>query len=458
MRQLHDASSARRAVCGHGGRLRLRLLRGERSRARSAAGADASPAADTAPPPPVDGAPPPDKDAGEAGTPDEPVDVVGATTDQISLGASHFCALYGSGAVYCWGDNARGQLGVAVTTTESSTPVKVQGLSDAVKIAAGGLETCVIRAGGSIACWGDNSSGQLGVALAKVGPFSAQPNDVEGLPPTKAFGLGTGVYYACATLNDGQTWCWGNDPIAGAAAGTDAGAGAQPLPRRVASAISASEVAAGATHTCATTLTSAGVGQGDVWCWGYNFQGELGKAPTGAAPQAPAPVTNAFGGNSSLALGSVATCAIRAGGVQCWGKGVGGQFGPNLEIATVTPMSIPGWGVNTVKRLVVSPGLTCALRSDGTVECIGNNDTQQLGRAADPGPSSATPAPVQGIAGAEKVAVATETACALRKNAAGKRRVYCWGTNQHGLLGNGAAVLGDGSFVVSAVPVEVALP
>ena len=52
---------------------------------------------------------------------------------QIAAGANHTCALLDSGAIRCWGGNDQGQLGDG-TFTQSSTPVRVVGVSNAVAI------------------------------------------------------------------------------------------------------------------------------------------------------------------------------------------------------------------------------------------------------------------------------------------------------------------------------------
>ena len=65
------------------------------------------------------------------------------------------------GIVKCWGWNGLGQLGNG-TTTDSSVPVAVSGLTGATAITAGAYHTCAIVAGHTGECWGWNAYGQLG--------------------------------------------------------------------------------------------------------------------------------------------------------------------------------------------------------------------------------------------------------------------------------------------------------
>jgi len=73
----------------------------------------------------------------------------------------HTCALVGGGVIQCWGINKYGELGND-TTTNSSVPVTVVDITNAIDISAGNTHTCAVLNGGNVQCWGYNQFGQLG--------------------------------------------------------------------------------------------------------------------------------------------------------------------------------------------------------------------------------------------------------------------------------------------------------
>jgi len=86
----------------------------------------------------------------------EIVDVVAARM------GSHACALTGSGAVLCWGNNSAGQVGVGSSSVEFEAPVEVRDIDEVTGITLGRAHTCAIRSGREVWCWGKNDQGQLG--------------------------------------------------------------------------------------------------------------------------------------------------------------------------------------------------------------------------------------------------------------------------------------------------------
>ena len=109
-------------------------------------------------------------------------------TPQVAAGDSHTCALFDNGAVKCWGLNYFGQLGLGNTTNASKPmllPVPVDG-AHATAISAGAYHTCALFGNGAMKCWGLNGSGQLG--LGDTNNRGGAPNEMgDNLPISYQF-------------------------------------------------------------------------------------------------------------------------------------------------------------------------------------------------------------------------------------------------------------------------------
>jgi alpha-tubulin suppressor-like RCC1 family protein len=87
------------------------------------------------------------------------VQIATATSDATD--SPRACACDVTGAVYCWGSNANGQVGDG-TKDYAIAPVKVVGLpSPAAQVRTTRHATCALLIDGTIDCWGDDTYGQL---------------------------------------------------------------------------------------------------------------------------------------------------------------------------------------------------------------------------------------------------------------------------------------------------------
>lgn len=113
-------------------------------------------------------------------TPAGPGAVVGAPAfTMVSAGDRHTCALDAQGAAWCWGDNTEGALGRATTSGTcgrgpcATSPVPVETALRFRTIAAsradGGGHTCGLGTDGYAYCWGSNARGQLGIGAGAAG-------------------------------------------------------------------------------------------------------------------------------------------------------------------------------------------------------------------------------------------------------------------------------------------------
>ncbi|MGH2938119.1 MAG: RCC1 domain-containing protein [Solirubrobacterales bacterium] len=345
-----------------------------------------------------------------------------ATVSEVSSGMFHTCARLTDGTVDCWGDDEWGQLGDG-SITDSPVPIKVFGLTDAVRISAGGNHTCALLASGTVDCWGQNTSGQLGDGTHTS---IATPVAVSGLANVTA--IGAGLEHTCGLLADETVDCWG----AGWSGQLgDGGTESRSTPVPVTGLAGVGTLGAGWDHTCAGYREG-----GEVECWGNDSGGQLGDGSTTNSPM-PVPVPGVTGA-TALGAGDLYTCAEVSTEVECWG-----QLNPEGEAANPnpTPVALTGSAI----ELTVGGFHACALLI-ATVECWGNDTSGQLGDGAVGGELE-PPTPVSGLVGAQRLSAGAFHTCALVNGG----EVECWGANEAGQLG-------DGTTADSPVPVRVVFP
>ncbi len=133
-----------------------------------------------------------------------------ADVTAISAGRRHSLALLRDGTVRGWGENGLGQVGDG-TTTNRDTPVLVQGVGNAVAIAAAaGDFSAALLADGTVMTWGGNADGQLGrppwdVDVRTAVPIAAPAVGVRGIRAIAA-----GIAHMIALTETGTVFSWGD--------------------------------------------------------------------------------------------------------------------------------------------------------------------------------------------------------------------------------------------------------
>jgi alpha-tubulin suppressor-like RCC1 family protein len=258
---------------------------------------------------------------------------VGGKVIQVAAGDFHTCALLEGGRVRCWGNARFGQLGYANTqgigafntTPADAGDVNVGGL--VVQIAAGGNSTCARIETGAVRCWGDNAKGQLGYGNTDVigddeTPAWAGSVSVGGT----VVDLTVGKENVCVLLDTGNARCWGSGVLGYKNTNT---IGDDEKPSTAGDVYVGGKVlrlSSGWNHTCA--VLEGGV----VRCWGGNETGQLGygNVATIGDDEAPAAAGNVKVPDHAIRVGAGGgfTCALVVGGrVRCWGSNMNGRLG-----------------------------------------------------------------------------------------------------------------------------------
>lgn len=367
----------------------------------------------------------------------------------VSVGKNHVCAIEKNGHALCFGMVPERTSG----TPEYATPKCIlpayqrPGGKNAEQISSGGFGSCVLASDGKVYCLGSNNYGQIGDATTTPRTQWTLVN-TGGLTGFTGFKqLSAGDQHVCAVSNSGQVYCWGLG-TSGQVGDGNFSSRSVPTPVNISGlgAVSFAEVKAGLNHTCARTT------QGKVYCWGEAANGKLGNASVTnqATPGLVLATSGSFENIKSLDVGDRHACAIKGDGqMLCWGEqSTEGRLGNNATANANRP-AVVQVGSYISKRSFSSISLgsdnTCAAGTDGKAYCWGAGVSGKLGNGSV---DRAVPLATNtlSIPGEQFLHVATGVSHSCGLALSGK--VYCWGQNNEGQLGNG-------SNVMSAVPVEV---
>lgn len=367
----------------------------------------------------------------------EVVDITDAGA--VAAGERHSCALRKNGTVSCWGNNDYGQLGSGTPEAEFDTayPTPVAGIVRATAVATSQNHTCAVLENGTVRCWGNNSSGQLGNGRSGINrddrsENTATPVTVTGID--NATEIATGWDHACALIKDSTVSCWGSNSFGQLGNGMNRGTSS---PVKAADISDVSAITAGWDHACALKRN------GSVYCWGNNLDGQLGNG-TNSSSSVPVRVADIADVTAITADGNHACALTQNGDVYCWGSNSHDQLGDGpLGCGSIVTMGcaqrnradspIPLRVTNTADVTAISAGdfHTCALHQDGTASCWGNNEDGQLGDGTTD--QSLRPVKVADLSDAIAISAGSSHTCALRESST----ITCWGSNENEQLGDG---------------------
>ena len=373
----------------------------------------------------------------------------------VTTGASHTCAVTKTGVGYCWGDNSSGQGGDGTTGGIRNVPASVGSDGQYVPVwtslTAGGSHTCGVATDGTGYCWGNNTSGQIGADPLQVcspgysctTTMPTSPNRVKGSLTWSVLTAGAG--HTCGITTNGNAYCWGSNSFGQIGDGTSGSAANRTAPALVAGGKTWKSLSAGSLHTCGVTT------DGNAYCWGDNFYGQLGTGSSGDA--AGTATSGPVSGNLSwvsVSASGYQTCGLTlAGKAYCWGDNTFGQvgngtsgFSANVSVPTeVTTTST----TTTWARIQTGNGHACATTYAGVAYCWGRNTSGQIGDSTSA--DRTTPGAVANALVFASIATGGRHTCGITTTGG----AHCWGSNSSGQIGDGTS----GSASNRASPVAV---
>lgn len=361
--------------------------------------------------------------------------LAGKVVTSVTVGNNFACAL-ASGSVFCWGEGGSGQLGNSASIT-SLIPVAVTtsgALSGktVTSISAGDAHVCAIASGQAF-CWGFNGQGQLGNAnnVAASAPVAV---DISGVLAGKTVSsISSGSYFTCAIANSSAV-CWGAGNAGQLGIGIQANSNV-PMSVLLTGVLQDkvfTQIDAGQNHVCA-------IASGAAFCWGYNQFGQLGNN-TRVTSNTPVAVTatGVLAGKvvTVISAGGGHSCAIASGAAVCWGNNNSGELGDGTRASSFVSVAVDPTLVKTGSTYEVTVGMnhSCALTA-GTAHCWGYNGNGQLGNNSFENANPPTPVTTKGALDGKSItdiSSGTQHSCVVANGAA-----YCWGNGDYGALGNG---------------------
>ncbi len=355
--------------------------------------------------------------------------IKGLPTDitAIAAGGNHNCALTSAGIVWCWGENAVGQVD-GHAGNPMTTPVKITDIPVANAIVLTTQQSCVLDATSSLWCWGHGAlphqipvpapivrvRGSNADVLCAVlnnnnlGCMSDQDSQITQTPLFGALDVTITGNNACVLLRAAKIVCRGDNQYGQLGPSITEKTHAQFVLMRLGA--TANVMAGGVSHICAMWQ------QGRVQCWGRNLEGQLGTAMQRDQPSPTSPDIN---GVTSVVAGGLHTCALRYDQhVYCWGANQSGQLGIADFQNHAQPQQI--WSLSQVAMVSAGTNHTCALQQAGRVWCWGANNAGQLGNT---GPDQALPVAIAALPSVVTLASGGDSNCALQNDAT----VVCWG-------------------------------
>ena len=372
---------------------------------------------------------------------------------KVSNGSYHSFGLTSDGRIYAWGRNTSGELGIGTTLARSNVPIAVKTTGTpmdgkVVKQVEGGgryegSHSIALASDGTVYTWGLNQYGQLGnnTTTNSRSPIAVQ---VAGTPLAgkTIVQIAAGADHSLALDSDGALYAWGSNAYGQLGNGTTTNSSV-PVAVKIAGTPLAGktivQIAAGANHNM--VLTSDGA----VYTWGWNYHGQLGNntktnSNTIVAVQT---ISTPIAGKKivKIAAGQGHSLALTDDGmVYAWGRNDTGQLGNNATTDAMLPVAVTVTGTpmsnKTIVEIASGARHSLAIDSSGKVYAWGRNGSGQLGNNSTV--NALTPVAVQAPADKNIIQVSGSGWLGASSSAlASDGTVYSWGRGFDGQLGDG---------------------
>ncbi|ETR70825.1 MAG: hypothetical protein OMM_08528, partial [Candidatus Magnetoglobus multicellularis str. Araruama] len=237
----------------------------------------------------------------------------------IQAGSNHNLALGSDGAVWAWGDNLEGQLGIG-NTSDQNTPVQINTLDNIVAIAAGFSHSLALKADGTVWAWGgqDEFGDHITIPVMKPDLFNV-------------VAIAAGGGHSFALRSNGIAWAWGGNTFGQLGIGNTT---AQNHPVKVHSISNIVKLAAGFDHSMALDQ------DGSVYAWGFNHLGQSGTANPSYYLTSPVQVSDIENG-CDIECGSYHSFAqLNDGLVMGWGSNWNNQVNDSQALHLISPKPV----------------------------------------------------------------------------------------------------------------------
>jgi alpha-tubulin suppressor-like RCC1 family protein len=281
------------------------------------------------------------------------------------------CFLSSSGAVYCAGSNAGGNLGNGGSGTNITSYAQAIGLSSGFTQLSGFWNGyCAVNSSGSLMCWGTPSGSVFGSSIT-----SEQSTPTAVSVATNITYLTMGKYHACAITSSNIASCWGTITTVAGTLWTSATAATMS---GITNPVQANSML---TTTCFVGAS------GTVGCFGANEDYQINGTGTANGTTTLTAISNlssvvqviGAGWGLSASSDQGTFCALlNTGKISCWGSNTYGQLGqgttgsPNGTPTAITSLSnvvaIQGFGYDLSAN---GGGGFCASLQSGSVVCWG---------------------------------------------------------------------------------------